>query len=206
METAETILNLVKSRMILLEAALSDVRSTSPDRRRVGFANVAILGRSITFILQNLRRVNSNFDSWYSPYVEQMRGDELCRFFLQLRNEIEKEGRDGIAVTVQVNNISRERFIAMHPPPENWRSAFIGDHNGGAGYVIDNRDGTETKIYVELSPDVAVASLEFTTSPETHLGAELRDKSLSELCRLYVSYLRRLVNDAIVTFPKLRVE
>jgi hypothetical protein len=59
-----------------------------------GLRNLIVFGRAVTNILQNLRSVvgAKTFDEWYMPLQEEMRDDELLKYFYELRTEILKEG------------------------------------------------------------------------------------------------------------------
>jgi hypothetical protein len=54
---------------------------------------VAVCGRSVTFVLQNLRSISRDeFEAWYAPWVAEMQPDPLLRYFNELRTKFLKEG------------------------------------------------------------------------------------------------------------------
>ena len=63
-------------------------------RRFTGLRNLIVFGRSVTFVLQNLRTVvgKERFDLWYEPHQESMKQDVVMKYFVKLRNELEKQG------------------------------------------------------------------------------------------------------------------
>src|SRR6267143_4125543 len=79
--------------LVAAQRGLDELASNDPRRKRAGLRNVAVFGRSVTFILQNLRTtVGDEFDDWYAPYRKEMGTDDLMRFFVRLRNKFEKVG------------------------------------------------------------------------------------------------------------------
>jgi hypothetical protein len=58
--------------------------------------HITVYGLATTHVLQNLRRVGrAEFDEWYAPIREWMKGDPLMRYFYTLRSRILKEGETG---------------------------------------------------------------------------------------------------------------
>lgn len=78
------------------EFGLRMLRSDDPTVRRTGLRNLIVFGRAVTNTLQGLRSHTLDFDSWYKPWVERMRADEVMRYFYRLRSEILKQGRRGL--------------------------------------------------------------------------------------------------------------
>src|ERR1041385_4199177 len=94
MSKDEIFINL-KRRQQELESLIKNF-DTIPGNQRATISRVAVEGRSITNILQNLRSVVSHFDDWYTSKVVEMANDPLLKFFYQLRTETLKRGNDGI--------------------------------------------------------------------------------------------------------------
>ena len=73
----------------MVQQGLRDMQETDQDRILLGFLGVVVFGRSITLVMQNLRRHDQEaFDRWYSPWQEEMKGDPLMRYFYVLRTMI----------------------------------------------------------------------------------------------------------------------
>jgi hypothetical protein len=70
--------------------ALSDY--FEPDRFRIAMQNCITTARSVTFILQNHKRVIPGFEEWYTPWQSRFSGDRVMRWAVQARNKIEKQG------------------------------------------------------------------------------------------------------------------
>jgi hypothetical protein len=117
----------------------------------------------------------------------------LLQYFKDLRNKIEKQGREGTKNKAVIRHFDSSR---MPPAPPNWQRFFVGDKNGGSGWVVLLEDGTTQKIYVDLPEDIARSWLGFRDLPDEHLGHPITDDSLEHVSRLYVQYLQRLVRAA----------
>jgi len=194
-----------------LKETLSDLPL---EQKRDTISRVAVEGRSITNILQNLRSVIDNFNEWYQPFVDEMKNDPLLKYFYQLRTSTLKKGDDkikGVRVSARSNaSISLNpkgievkyiddnniEHILFHPQPQNTISKFLGDQEGGSGFVLKTPNGKEIKQYVYIPSNAADIDVFFENPPNIHLGKTLPDKSPKYLCQLYIDYLARLVNDA----------
>ena len=177
------------------ELALEDLeRATDGERRVAAMTNVVVTGRAVTNVLQNLKSAASGFDKWYQPWQAEMRQDALLRYLYELRSEILKEGRDRTGSSTYISSF---RYPEDLPPaPPNAVRFFMGDRYGGNGWEVRLEDGTVQKMYVTLPPHQVRSWLSFRDLPTEHLGKPIGETSLENVCRLYVQYLRRLVDAA----------
>jgi hypothetical protein len=192
---------LSKTREILGTArqGLHDLLGDDPTRRATGIRNVAVFGRSVTFVLQTLRSVDREaFNRWYEPRAQVMKDDPLCAYFTNLRNEILKEGGPSASSRLFIERITSEDIAAlMASPPPGAKSFFIGDSLGGSGWEVELPDGSVEKFYVQLPKSLQIEfSLHFPDPPIEHLGQPIADTSLENLGRLYIDYLSSLVSEA----------
>ena len=74
--------------------------------------------------------------------------------------------------------------------------SFIGDWEGGCGFIIRRSDRTEGKCYVDLPAEVADVSVAFESPPISHKGRAIPDNTPLGLCVLYFAYLREVVDFA----------
>jgi len=206
----------LRRRMNSLGRLQQDLRNPPAGRLRDTINNIAVQGRSITNVLQNLRYVVSDFDEWYAPYQEQMRQDELMRFFYNLRNESLKRGEDGIrgvavrpgrrpgsfhlgpeGISYVIHHADGSEERSFFPKPNNAVASFLGDtEGGGAGWIVESADGSRSHVYVKTPSDIVEISLYFSNPPQTHLGKPIEDCSAENLCDLYIAYLTKLVSEA----------
>jgi hypothetical protein len=127
-----------------------------------------------------------------------MSQDPLLRYLYELRSAILKKGQEGATNAVTIQSASMGEILWMlGPAPPNTVSTFLGDENGGSGWEVQLEDGTIQRIYATLPENNNVqVRLAFENLPSEHLGASVTDDSLENICRLYVQYLRRLVEAA----------
>jgi len=184
------------------ELGLRLMETDDPEQRMAGLRNVAVFGRAVTNVLQNLRATEPGFDEWYSPFVSEMRADPLLRRFYKLRSQILKAGGTGTAVSVGISNLSLPGDVSRFgPPPPGATAFFIGDQVGGTGWEVPQPDGSVEKYYVGLPSDIGAVSVHLVDPPATHLGqpvpsgADVRSLSAS-----YVGYLQKLVGQACARF------
>jgi len=171
--------------------------------RLLALRNVVVFGRSVTFVLKNLRNREQGVDQWYSRYVDQMRADELMKFFNNLRSRILKTGDPGAKWVVRIRQLNPADPSVFGPPPPNAKGFFIGDRLGGSGWEVVLPDGTVQKYYVKLPPNIGSVDLEFPDPPTSHLRQLIQDTSVEKLCELYLDYLSRMVKEARERFgPK----
>jgi hypothetical protein len=79
-----------------IKKSLDDLAKNPHDAqlKQTSFANIVVWGRTVTFVLQNLRSaVGQEFDEWYQPFVEEMKKDQLLVEFKDARNDLEKQGK-----------------------------------------------------------------------------------------------------------------
>lgn len=173
------------------------------ERELAGLTALVTSGRAVTFVLQNLKHLEPNFESWYESYQKEMANDSLLKFFKELRNEIEKEGEHSLdGCGIHVHSLETSKY----PPPPNASEFFVGDEKGGMGWIVQNEDGSKSKIYLVPSADVATFHKYFSSShpkfPTQHLGRQLSDTSAESLCKLYIEYLDALVQKAKQKFGR----
>jgi hypothetical protein len=68
---------------------LEDMRGDNHNRHVFGFFALVVFGRSMTLVMQHLRTYDkSAFDEWYAPWLSEMSGDPLLKWFYALRTQI----------------------------------------------------------------------------------------------------------------------
>lgn len=137
--------------------------------------------RSITFVLQKEFKSNPKFKCWYCKKQDEMRKDELMRFFTDMRD------------------------ISIHEgSPQTQVVTTIGVVDTGSGYESGlsitkiNADGTKEVVEFKL-PDVKEKPIAETT-PTTHCNYyffnERSDNDVAKLCEQYLEKLFRLILEA----------
>lgn len=73
----------------MAQQGFRDMGDTDEDRILFGFLGVVVFGRSMTFVMQNLRTYDEKaFDDWYIPWQDEMKGDPLMLYFYDLRTKV----------------------------------------------------------------------------------------------------------------------
>ena len=77
MATIEQVLQRTEDTLATAKHGYQDLISGERSRRFSGLRNLIVFGRSVTFVLQNLRSSvgKERFDSWYEPQQEMMKSD-----------------------------------------------------------------------------------------------------------------------------------
>ena len=176
---------------------------TSPNRKRrfSGLRNLVVFGRSVTFVLQNLKTPvgEERFSAWYKPLQDQMKSDVLMKYFLTLRNEILKQGKRPPVSTSVSASFSSTDISRLGTPPPGASSFFIGDQTGGSGWVIELPDGTKEHYYIVIPESMAKVQQHFSELPVPD-DDELKKKPIEELCSYYLDKLEEILDDARKVF------
>lgn len=172
---------------------LADIKR-EPARRHSGLRNLVVFGRAVTNVLQNLRASEKDFDSWYEPYVQEMKADPLMKFFYELRTRILKRGETGVGNYLHIKELQFPRDMAKFgPPPKNAKSFFMGDQVGGTGWEVEVQPGVIEKYYVDLPSDVGVGGLYFQGAPGINDARDVTAADVVALSERYIAYLDKLV-------------
>jgi len=186
---------LQRSRQVLATARHGlDTARREPAHRVAGLHNAIVFGRSVTFVLQNLRSIEPDFDEWYEEHAAGMRQDPLMRFFVDLRNKIEKQGLMPTQGYAHVKEFEYPKDLAkLGPRPPGAMGFFIGDELGGSGWVIRIAEGAAEKLYVEFPAEVGKAGLAFTSAPGLAAGAAPSEADALRLTEEYLARVERIL-------------
>ncbi|MGI2129896.1 hypothetical protein ACRN93_00975 [Shewanella baltica] len=183
----------------MLETAkhgFDDLVSLNKTRRFTGLRNLIVFGRSVTFVLQNLRTAvgKERFDAWYEPHQESMKQDVVMRYFVKLRNELEKQGRLPVSTSAHIHHFSSD-MISQYKQPPGTVGFFIGDQLGGSGFEVELLDGSKEKYYVEIPTSVAEVTQHFNELPVPD-DDELKSKTIEQLSEHFLKFLEALLDNA----------
>lgn len=193
----------VKETLATARLGLRDVIHGGPERRLAGLRNLVVFGRAVTNVLQNLRGPEPAFESWYQPYVTEMRDDPLLRYFYVLRSEILKEGKLKTGSMLHIKRFEFPKDMQrLGSPPPGAGAFFMGDQAGGTGWEIKLPNGEIEKFYVDIPGDIGTSEVQLADAPKTHKGLAIPDPRIETLARLYFDYLTGMVDDARSTFAE----
>lgn len=189
MDDVEEILDRAENALRMAYHGYKQYEENEGERKQLAISNVARCGRSVTFILQNLRGKVDGFDEWYEPRKEKLKQDPTCSRMVEVRNKIVKEGRDSASPYVSVEHINGARLQAKSP---DWAdSIFVGDQYGGSGWLIEREGDEDLRFYYDFPDEAFETGLVFQRDE----GDEKMPVVEDEL-GTYVRILAELVADA----------
>lgn len=193
----ESAIHRVEETLQTARHGLHDLLDASRSRRMTGLRNLIVFGRSVTFVLQNLRSVvgPEKFDAWYQPQQDAMRASPLMRYFVEARNNLEKQGRLNVTTSGHIRHFSTSDISRFGPKPANANAFIIGDSLGGTGWQVELPDGSREMYYVELPNTIGEVKQQFFDFPKDR-SPELADRPIEELCTAYIETLSKLVREA----------
>ncbi|NYE07276.1 hypothetical protein F4694_004061 [Bacillus niacini] len=192
MTTKASVFKNIDDTLKTVEIALKDLKNEIPERRIASIRNIITFGRSVTFAIQKLKKHVDGFDNWYKPKQQEMISNPLFKYFKDIRDEIIHEGKLNTNVSVNTTFFS-PLFLQYMPKPPNHSSFFLGDQNGGSGWIVKNDDAEEEKYYITLNKDFVDVQLSLEGLPQ---DLPYEDTSILNLCTIYFDYLKNLVVEA----------
>lgn len=199
--SVEGVLNRVEQTLETARYGLEDLLNASPPRRMAGLRNLIVFGRAVTFALQNLKSVvGDKFDDWYGPHQEELKRDPLMRHFVEMRNEIEKQGKLGVSTYAHIHSFDGDMSKFGKAPP-GAVGFEVGGAYGGSGWIMPMPDGSEEIYYASVPPSLGEVKQYFVNLP-----SEVRNGTVEELSQLYIDRLAELVTAARAHFLGLPPE
>ncbi|WP_288758693.1 hypothetical protein [uncultured Brevundimonas sp.] len=173
---------------------LEDMK-TRPGRMKTGLRNAVIFGRNTTWALQNLRSAHQDFEAWYAEKQAEMKADELMKYFHELRNDIEKRAKTPTTTSAHIKSFSSADMARFEPRPPGATEFFIGDQQGGSGWIVKTEGGEEESYYVDLPGDIGKVDIYLSDAP----GAAAK-QSAADLVEQYLQKIGALVAEARARF------
>lgn len=200
-EEVAAVLKRAKETLDTAYYGLKLLTSGDPKERSPGLRNVLVFSRSTTFVIQNLRSVvgGDQFDSWYTPHQEQMKSDPVMKYFVEARNNLEKQGRLDVGLNTHIKSFSTPDMRKFGTPPAGAKSFFIGDEIGGTGWEVELANGETEKFYVALPESIGSVSQTFIGMPDT-VPEELRSLPVEQLSEMVLGNISAVLDDAFRTF------
>lgn len=121
------ILNRAEEILRTAELGMSDMGGNRSQRRLSGLRNVIVFGRSVTWVLQNLKGKQEGFEDWYTEKQALMRSDPIFVYFTEARNNLEKQGKLSLSTSAYISSFSSSDISKFGPPPAGEKAFFIGD-------------------------------------------------------------------------------
>lgn len=177
------------------------LKGKDASQRSAGLRNVLVFGRSVTFVIQNLRTIVAEgaFDAWYAPHQAEMKADPLMVYFVEVRNNLEKQGRLSVSSSFQIKSCNRRDLEKFEQPPLDAQSFFLSDTIGGSGWEMDLGNGESIGYYVEVPSSIA-ESKQFFFDMADSVPREIREASVESLCEMYLGKISDVLTSAKLEF------
>lgn len=182
----------------------------------INFAAFVTSARSVTFVLQKEFHKDKRFIEWYGDSKKEkilceycgktkdisiepstgtkqyeMKNDPLCKFFIDLRNRIEKEGISGIEpVSAQIESFNSSTDIVEKP--EGIDNMLI--KTGGIFFSVYSNTPRADIVPANTTAKLSIVFV-LKDTPDTHLGKRINDKNFFEISKLYYEYLKSIVEE-----------
>jgi hypothetical protein len=181
------------------EQALRDFIGDDPQRQLYGLRTFITSARTVTFVLQTMRHTVPGADAWYADLQARLKLDEIAKAFVELRNQIEKEGSTpSIEYTPTTTHIRRLDGDSLKGIVPSGASYAIGEGRSGGNYWLDPRG---RRHYFRLPEQVGQnwgGSRFSDEAPEA-----LRNQSVEELAHYYLELMEKAVAEATWKFGHL---
>lgn len=189
------IFNNIRETLSTVKIALEIIETKDPKKRYTAIRNFIVFGRSVTFVIQNLKSVDSDFDQWYKPYQDKMKNDKMMNTIVRMRNEILKEGKLDVKNATHIISFNSNDLVNFKKP-KNAISFFMGDRLGGNGWEILMPDGSIENYYIDLPESYGYSTL------VAEIGDSDESFDLLTYTRTYYDFLSNMVKDAEQRFLK----
>lgn len=184
--------------------------ATHVEDLEISFAAFVNSARSTTFILQKEYKENPEFLAYYgnpSNYkdgkwvgknaeptntkIHEMAHDELCKFFINLRNQITKEGINGFVCRTKITSFNSKTDLINRPP----KSSLMISGNG-IFYLIGKGTPQEDKIPARSRAKITT-QISIFNIPSTHLGNNIFEsqRNIFGVSTIYYEYLKSLIEE-----------
>lgn len=165
------------------------IGSRNVEELEINFAAFVNSARNVTFVLQKEFNKNEVFKSWYDKKREEMRKDELCVFFNDLRDKIVKEGINQIQCNTRIIRLNSSKDLPDKPGGSNLAitSKGIYYHVGGG---TPKEDLIPAKTTAQMVTKVSIEN-----APSKHLGKTIKNNNIIEISKIYYSYLKNIVEE-----------
>jgi hypothetical protein len=195
MTDARTAVEAAAQRLKTARHGVADMTS-DPNRYMSGFMNAVTFARMVTFALQNMKNDVPGWAEWYASRQAAMANDPSMKFFVDLRNAIEKTAKGHMAMSTYIASFSSKD---TGRPPPGATSFVVGSaaHGGANGWIVPAEDGSEELFVVNFPEDKIKTTMHFLEAPELMQG-----KDPVALIKEHLDKLEALIGEARAEFVK----
>lgn len=176
--SAEAVVAQAESIVRAARDAVHQVEHCSRPGQQLAQIRAAVIDiRRVTFVLQTLRSHTADFDAWYVDVQDTLRADPLMRYFVELRNEIEKRGLPG--AVGELYDLNTGEAVADVACFEDQYGLAV---SGAKRHDVDLPSGVLPGAY-------GLRSLRLPDPPTVHDGRQLTDFRFATLANLAIDFL-----------------
>lgn len=176
------------------------LKSKHFEEAEINFAAFVNAARSTTFVLQKEFKTNPKFIEWYGnpdkpkealegTKRHEMKNDKLCKFFLDLRNKIVKEGITNLNCSTIIRSLNTGQDLLDEPA-----GASIAIGPQGIYYHV-NKGTPQEDMIPAITTGKITTSIIIAGAPSQHLGNKILNPNLVSISKLYYEYLKNLVEE-----------
>ncbi len=163
--------------------------SKNVEEYEINFAAFVNSARNITFVLQKEFSKDEKFKNWYEKKQDEMKHDELCIFFHNLRNEIVKEGVNRLDFSTTIEVFNSKTDIIDRP-----KNSMLQISGKGIYYLVNQGTAEEDLIPAKVKGKI-ITNIFINNPPISHLGKLISNKNILNLIEGYFKYLKDTVNE-----------
>jgi hypothetical protein len=115
----------------------------------------------------------------------------LISYFSNLRTDIEKRVENHTSAFADIKKFSGSDIAKFGQPPLGATGVFIGDQNGGSGWIVTKPDGSTETHYRELPREIGEVMILFPNAPGRY-----RDMPARQLVAEYLDRMHELIREA----------
>jgi len=169
-------------------------------RYQSGLMNAVVFGRMVSFALQNMKNAVDDWEQWYEPIQKELRDDPIMPYFVNLRNEIEKQATSNLAyMSAHLKSFGGADIERFRPAPPGATGIVIAsaDHGGASGWMVTADDGTEELYVIELPDNMLQVTMHMPRAPQGYETVEAAD-----IVAEYLTKLEAVINRAEAHFVR----
>ncbi len=158
-------------------------RATNIEIFEICFAAFVNSARNVTFVLQKEYAHNDKFVLWYKAKQEKLKNDIICKYFVDLRNKINKEGINELNFVTTIHTINTANDLIDRPV-----NSKVIIKSRGLYYLIKEKSPEEDMIPAAHKGFVQT-EIKFNKLPDC-----IKDKNVFDLSISYYEILKSIID------------
>jgi hypothetical protein len=156
----------------------------------ISFTAFVNSARNVTFVLQKEFNKNPSFEAWYKKKQLEMDEDPLCKFFIETRNRITKEGINGLRCSTHIQSLNIPTDMPDKPTP----NCDIVINEKGMYWLV-NKGLPQEDLIPAFTRGSITTRVFIHDAPTHHLGKEIQQNDVITISQIYYDYLKNMVEE-----------